>query len=265
MPAEYESALVYVPNDALLGCHVGSNGFVYPLYWAHFSQAIVYGPCEAGHSCQEVVEAMQTRGTRYLSVAPEHTSDVKIDLLQACSETRNRGLQQRARGVNILNTGPWAHVRGLAGDVRLRRLQRVERQWTAVSYAVLRVSSGAIPASEPTACHEAITRLTEIWPVKVLRGTHRQFQIWPGADAISRVTAAWGEQTGPRPSLGSRARPDSSQFANCSGASAIRHQSSVSHRSRLWGQIQPLLPDPKMGGEPTSQNAFGHAGDPDGA
>ncbi len=146
MPAEYETALVYVPNDALLGCHVGSNGFVYPLYRADFSQAIVYGPCEAGHSCQEVVEAMQTRGTRYLSVAPEHTSDVKIDLLQACSETLKTGLQQRARGVNILNTGPWAHVEAL-------RMPLLRGQRDAIQLSD-RLRAVAIPRPK-TACHEA--------------------------------------------------------------------------------------------------------------
>ena len=105
MPAEYENALVYVPDDALLGYNVGSNGFIYPLYRADFSQHIVYVPFNATDSCQDVIKAMQARHTRYLFVAPEHTPDLKIALLQECSET-NSGLRQRARGIYVIKASP---------------------------------------------------------------------------------------------------------------------------------------------------------------
>ena len=106
MPAEYENALVYVPKDALLGYNVSSNGFIYPLFRADFSQRIVYVPFEASDTCQVVVNQMRRKGTRYLFVAPEHTPDAKIALLQDCSETPNSGLRQRARGLYVIKDGP---------------------------------------------------------------------------------------------------------------------------------------------------------------
>lgn len=105
MPAEYENAIVYVPNDALLGYNVSSNGFVYPLYRADFSQRIVYVPFNADDTCQMVIEAMQAQGTRYLFVAPEHTPDDRIARLQACSQDPDSGLRQRARGLYVIKTG----------------------------------------------------------------------------------------------------------------------------------------------------------------
>ncbi len=105
MPAEYENAIVYVPKDALLGYNVGSNGFIYPLYRADFSQRIVYVPFDATDTCQEVVNQMELSGSRYLFVAPEHTPDAKIALLQRCSETPGSGLRQRARGVYVTKPG----------------------------------------------------------------------------------------------------------------------------------------------------------------
>ncbi len=106
MPAEYENAIVYVPKHALLGYDVSSNGFIYPLYRADFSQPIVYVPFDASDSCQMIVKKMTLRGTRYLFVAPEHTPDAKIAQLQTCSETPSSGLRQRARGVYVINYGP---------------------------------------------------------------------------------------------------------------------------------------------------------------
>ena len=106
MPAEYENALVYVPKDALLGYNVGSNGFVYPLYRADFSQYIVYVPFSPSDSCDAVVKDMEAKGTRYLFVAPEHTPDPNIALLRKCGDTPMSGLRQRARGVYVINYGP---------------------------------------------------------------------------------------------------------------------------------------------------------------
>lgn len=106
MPAEYENAIVYVPKDALLGYNVGSNGFIYPLYRADFSQQIVYVPFSPDDSCSQIVNAMSMKGTRYLFVAPEHTPDSNIAALQKCSETPASGLRQRARGLYVINYGP---------------------------------------------------------------------------------------------------------------------------------------------------------------
>jgi hypothetical protein len=106
MPAEYENALVYVPKDALLGYNVGSNGFIYPLYRADFSQRIVYVPFSPEDSCAQIVKAMASRGTRYLFVAREQTADANINTLRACSETSGSGLRQRARGLYVIKYGP---------------------------------------------------------------------------------------------------------------------------------------------------------------
>ena len=105
MPPEYENALVYVPNNELLGYNVGSNGFVYPLYRSDFSQHIVYVPFADDASCEDIIHAMEVRHTRYLFVAPEHTADLKIALLQRCSES-DSGLRQRARGIYVLKSQP---------------------------------------------------------------------------------------------------------------------------------------------------------------
>jgi hypothetical protein len=105
MPAEYENAAVYVPKDALLGYNVSSNGFIYPLYRADFSQHIVYVPFGPNDSCARIVQEMSSRGTRYLFVAPEHTADGNIALLRRCSETPGSGLRQRARGLYVIKDG----------------------------------------------------------------------------------------------------------------------------------------------------------------
>jgi hypothetical protein len=106
MPAEYENALVYVPKDALLGYNVSSNGFIYPLYRADFSQRIVYVPFAGSDTCEDVVRDMQSRHTHYLFVAPEHSADANIALLRRCSETPSSGLRQRARGLYVIKNEP---------------------------------------------------------------------------------------------------------------------------------------------------------------
>ncbi len=105
MPAEYENAIVYVPEDALLGYNVGSNGFIYPLYRADFSQRIVYVPFEASDSCEMLCEAMELRGSRYLFVAPEHTPDAKIALLRRAVKRQDQVCASE-REVCMSPTGP---------------------------------------------------------------------------------------------------------------------------------------------------------------
>ena len=90
MPSEYENALVEVPDDELLGYQVNSNGFIYPLYQAGFEQRLVYLPVNADDSCEMTADRMLERGTRYLFVAREHTSDSIREHVQFCATTSSR-------------------------------------------------------------------------------------------------------------------------------------------------------------------------------
>lgn len=101
MPDPYPLANQIVPSQDLLGYNVFGNGFTYPLYRADFSQRIVYIPFTIADSCEQVAQAMETRGTRYLLVAPEHTEDDKIALLRACAEAGDV-IQERARGLYVV-------------------------------------------------------------------------------------------------------------------------------------------------------------------
>jgi hypothetical protein len=101
IPDPYPLANQIVPSQDLLGYNVFGNGFTYPLYRADFSQRIVYIPFTNSSSCEHVAEAMEARGTRYLLVAPEHTEDDKIALLQACADAGNV-IQERARGLYVV-------------------------------------------------------------------------------------------------------------------------------------------------------------------
>jgi len=102
VPLEYSNALAYVPRTAVLGYNVTSNGFIYPLFRADFSQDLVYIPFSADESCERVAEAMRERNTRYLFVAPEHTSDEKISFLRRCADS-GEVLRERARGLYVIN------------------------------------------------------------------------------------------------------------------------------------------------------------------
>ena len=102
VPLEYSNALAYVPRTAVLGYNVTSNGFIYPLFRADFSQDLVYIPFSADESCERVAEAMRERNTRYLFVAPEHTSDEKISFLRRCADS-GEILRERARGLYVIN------------------------------------------------------------------------------------------------------------------------------------------------------------------
>jgi hypothetical protein len=98
MPDEYFSALEIVGSEERLGYNVHANGFVYPLYRSDYSQDLVYVPFSPVDSCDNIANEMRVRGTRYLMVAPEHTEDEKILLLQRCALA---GDVIRERGINL--------------------------------------------------------------------------------------------------------------------------------------------------------------------
>ena len=101
VPEEYESVIEYVPTNAILGYNVHENGFVYPLYRADFSQEIVYIPIGTADSCEQIAQAMEVRGTRYLLVAPEHTSDGIIARLRDCAGSETV-IRERAGGLYVI-------------------------------------------------------------------------------------------------------------------------------------------------------------------
>ncbi len=101
VPDEYEKALEIVPNDAILGYDIHSNGFIYPLYRADLSQRITYVPVSLEGTCEEVAQAMEERGTRYLFVAPEHSSDQVIAYLRNCAAT-DTVIRERSRGLYVI-------------------------------------------------------------------------------------------------------------------------------------------------------------------
>ena len=100
-PEEYESIYEFVPTDVVLGYNVHSNGFVYPLYRADYSQTIVYIPISKQASCSEIASIMEARGTRYVFVAPEHSEDEIIGLLRQCADS-GEVIRQRAGGLYVL-------------------------------------------------------------------------------------------------------------------------------------------------------------------
>ena len=98
MPDEYFSALAIVGSDERLGYNVHVNGFIYPLYRSDYSQTLVYIPFSLDDSCEDIASDMRLRGTRYLMVAPVHSEDGKISLLQRCA---NAGDVIREQGINL--------------------------------------------------------------------------------------------------------------------------------------------------------------------
>ncbi len=98
MPDEYFSALAIVESEERLGYNVHVNGFVYPLYRSDFSQDLVYVPFSLDDSCEDIASEMRLRGTRYLMVAPVHSEDEIISLLQRCAIA---GDVIRERGINL--------------------------------------------------------------------------------------------------------------------------------------------------------------------
>jgi hypothetical protein len=87
MSREYANTLELVSPEAVLGYNVSENGFIYPLYRPDFSQEIVYVPIGEDGDCTEIARAMTVRGTRYLFVAPVHTSDEVLSVMHRCGES----------------------------------------------------------------------------------------------------------------------------------------------------------------------------------
>jgi len=97
-PKAYQNFIENVPREALLGYNVTGNGFVYPLYRGDYSQRIVYIPIDKDDRCEDIIESMQAKGTRYLFTAPVHTLDAVRDKLFQCSQT---GSKLRELGVDL--------------------------------------------------------------------------------------------------------------------------------------------------------------------
>jgi len=101
MPREYALALSVVPRDAVLGYHTQSNGFIYPLFRADFSQHLVYVPFSIDGTCEDVAASMRQKGVDFLFVAPEHSPDLDIAFLRKCGDAEN-AIRERAVGLYIL-------------------------------------------------------------------------------------------------------------------------------------------------------------------
>jgi len=101
VPQEYSRALEIIPGEDLLGFNVHGNGFTYPLYRADYSQRLVYIPIPDGSTCESIASSMEQRGTRYLFVAPEHTEDWILTLLNTCA-TKGTSLRERVRGLYVV-------------------------------------------------------------------------------------------------------------------------------------------------------------------
>jgi hypothetical protein len=101
VPEEYAWALEIVPREDILAYNVHGNGFIYPLYRADYSQRLVYVPIPEGSTCGSIADAVEARGTRYLFVAPEHTEDWILSLLNQCA-TEKEVLRERVRGLYVV-------------------------------------------------------------------------------------------------------------------------------------------------------------------
>ena len=101
VPWEYAAALDIVPREDILGYNVHHNGFIYPLYRADYSQHLAYVPIPEGSTCDSIAAAIEAHGTRYLFVAPEHTEDWILALLNECA-TEKLVLRERVRGLYVV-------------------------------------------------------------------------------------------------------------------------------------------------------------------
>jgi hypothetical protein len=101
VPVEYESVYQYVPKDATLGYNLHENGFVYPLLRADLSQDLAYIPLTAAATCEQIAGEMRAHNTRYLFVAPVHTEDYVIGILESCA-TSGEVLRERAPGLFVI-------------------------------------------------------------------------------------------------------------------------------------------------------------------
>jgi hypothetical protein len=105
MPAVYDSAPEFVPKEDVLGYNVHSNGFIYPMYGADFSQQLIYVPLDPRGNCEETAQALKSRGTRYRFVASQHTRDRVIEHLRSCAGMGDV-IRERARGLYVVKREP---------------------------------------------------------------------------------------------------------------------------------------------------------------
>ena len=78
----YEFAVATVPDDEVLGYHVSSNGFIYPLFGAGFSQPIAFVRFDRTTPCPQIVEALHAAGTRWLFMG--YTGYREVDRVRSC-------------------------------------------------------------------------------------------------------------------------------------------------------------------------------------
>ena len=104
MPSEYEHAILFAPAGEPLGYNVGSNGFVYPLYKADFSQRLTYVPVSESDDCPSLAARMRERGTRYLFVAESHTPGEVIQRVRDCAQDGG-SLAEESRGLYVIDAG----------------------------------------------------------------------------------------------------------------------------------------------------------------
>jgi hypothetical protein len=78
----YEFAVGTVPDDEVLGYNIDGNGFIYPLFGPDFAQRLVYVPLKMTDSCQGIVDAIRSRGSRWLFMG---TTDWRlVDRVREC-------------------------------------------------------------------------------------------------------------------------------------------------------------------------------------
>jgi hypothetical protein len=104
MPSEYEHAILFAPAGEPLGYNVGSDGFVYPLYKADFSQRLTYVPVSEADDCPSLAARMRERGTRYLFVAESHTPGEVIQRVRDCAQGGG-SLAEESRGLYVIDAG----------------------------------------------------------------------------------------------------------------------------------------------------------------
>jgi len=103
VPVEYESVYQYVPNDVVLGYNLHENGFVYPLLRADLSQDLAYIPVRENETCPQIADELRSKDTRYLFVAPVHTEDYVIGILEKCASS-GEILRERAPGLFVIKS-----------------------------------------------------------------------------------------------------------------------------------------------------------------
>lgn len=103
VPIEYDSVYQIVPKDVVLGYNLHENGFVYPLLRADLSQELAYIPVGENETCLQIANEMSSKDTRYVFVAPVHTEDFVIGILENCARS-GEILRERAPGLFVIKS-----------------------------------------------------------------------------------------------------------------------------------------------------------------